>query len=175
MPNAMHQHLPEEPHWQPPSHFAPPAVIQDWLLDKGSLTQRLKQVGHFSVLLQRELCTFASQQDYHLLGLAPEKAHIRDVYLALDDTPVVMARSVLPVSALQGENQRLSNMQERSLGSELFEPPRAIREALWLTQLPLENPLGNLWGRQSRFNKRGAKLLVAEFFLPALWQRLGVD
>ncbi|MCG8437431.1 MAG: hypothetical protein MI751_05065, partial [Pseudomonadales bacterium] len=31
------------------------------------------------------------------------------------------------------------------------------------------------WGRQSRFIKRGAPLLVAEYFLPALWEKVGTE
>lgn len=117
----------------------------------------------------------ATASDYAQLSLAPEPVLIRDVVLMLDQTPMVLARSILPRSALSGDNAALGHMANRSLGTELFQAPKAVREQLWLTQLEASNPLGPLWGRQSRFNKRGGRLLVAEYFLPALWQRLGAD
>lgn len=147
----------------------------DWLLDTGSLTQRLMQQGNFSVQPQKEWMSMASPSEYRLLALPPEKALIREVVLMLEHQPVVLARSVIPQSTLAGENLTLSQMANRSLGSELFQTPRARREQLWLTQLNANHPLGALWGRQSRFSKRGKPLLVAEYFLPALWARLGVN
>lgn len=147
----------------------------DWLLDTDSLTQRLMQHGNFSVQPQKEWMGNASLGEYELLALAPEQALIREVVLMLDQEPVVLARSVIPHSTLVGENLSLSQMANRSLGSELFKAPKAIREQLWLTELEADPRLGALWGRQSRFSKRGKPLLVAEFFLPALWARLGVN
>jgi len=171
----MHQHLPLTPHWLAPEHVQAPAPVMDWLLDIGSLTQRLKRHGAFSVEPQEEWRGMAPLSDYGLLELPPEEALVRDVILALDGEPVVLARSVMPQSVLEGENAMLGQMADRSLGLELFQTPKAIREQLWLTQLAPTNPLGPLWGRQSRFNKRGGRLLVAEYFLPALWQRLKVN
>lgn len=174
MQSPMHQHLPLTPRWQSPEQVQAPAIVMDWLLDTGSLTQRLKRHGSFHVEPQEEWRGMAPLSDYGLLELPPEEALVRDVILALDDEPVVLARSVIPQSALMGENAMLSQMANRSLGLELFQTPKAIREQLWLTQLPSANPLGALWGRQSRFNKRGGRLLVAEYFLPALWRRLEI-
>lgn len=175
MQTPMHQHLPLSPHWQKPEQVQAPTLVMDWLLDIGSLTQRLKRHGTFSVQPQEEWRGMAPSSDYALLELPPEEALVRDVVLTLDGAPMVLARSVIPHSALMGDNATLGQMANRSLGLELFQAPKAIREQLWLTQLPANNPLGPLWGRQSRFNKRGGRLLVAEYFLPTLWQRLGVN
>lgn len=167
-----HTHLPAHIAWQPASQIAAPPHINDWLLHPGSLTQRLRQHGEFSVMPQQEWQGLASATEANLLGFANSAAaQLREVLLALDGTPVVVARTVLPLASLAGANATLGRMANRSLGSELFEAPAATRDALWVAQLPAHNPLGPLWGRQNRYLKRGAPLLVAEFFLPVFWQQ----
>src|SRR5699024_1849233 len=105
------------------------------------------------------------QTEYALLDInVATDALIREVILTLDDIPVVVARTVVPISSLQEENSHLGQMANRSLGGELFQPPAAIRKQLWLTQLDANNPLGALWGRQNLYIKRTAPLLVAEYF-----------
>lgn len=166
-----HIHLPAQITWQPAAQVHAPAHIYNWLTHPGSLTQRLRLHGSFSVLPQQEWQGLPSNTEAALLSLAhPDTAQIREVLLALNGIPVVVARTVLPLASLAGANAALGQMANRSLGSELFEAPPATREALWLTQLPATNPLGPLWGRQNRYLKRGAPLLVAEFFLPVFWQ-----
>jgi chorismate--pyruvate lyase len=73
----------------------------------------------------------------------------------------------------------LATLEERPLGSELFRFPEAQRqrmETCWLpaTQVPLSlsNDTDELLARRSLFFKNGLPLMVAECFLPALWQRL---
>jgi len=167
-----HTHLPTQIIWQPANQTTAPAHINDWLLHPGSLTQRLRQHGEFTVLPQHEWQGLPSITEATLLGMAqPQSAQLREVLLALNGTPVVVARTVLPLTSLAGANATLGRMANRSLGSELFEAPAATRDALWVTQLPTHNPLGPLWGRQNRYLKRGAPLLVAEFFLPIFWQQ----
>uniref|UniRef100_UPI002596C505 chorismate lyase n=1 Tax=uncultured Pseudomonas sp. TaxID=114707 RepID=UPI002596C505 len=43
------------------------------------------------------------------------------------------------------------------------------------TWLPAEVARPGLWGRRSRFSRDGLDLLVAEVFLPALWQAARED
>ena len=70
----------------------------------------------------------------------------------------------------QRKIQLLGHMARRSLGAELFRAPRAQRAQVWATQTRLPTATAApCWGRQSLFLKRGKPLLVAEFFLPALW------
>src|SRR5699024_12607942 len=49
-----HTHLPTQIIWQPANQTTAPAHINDWLLHPGSLTQRLRQHGEFTVLPQHE-------------------------------------------------------------------------------------------------------------------------
>lgn len=169
--------LPAHCHWRPLERQPLPPIIGDWLADSGSLTRRLRRHGRFAVQPVRQQIATPTATELQLLALpARQQALLREVFLLLDDTPVVFARSVLPLASLQGANRVLGHMARRSLGLELFRPPKAERRAVWVTHaeaatLSVPGAAEHVWGRQSMFIKRGKACLVAEFFLPALWAR----
>ncbi|MDX1803091.1 MAG: chorismate lyase [Alcanivorax sp.] len=160
--------------WRPLDQRVLPALLRDWMADPGSLTARLQRHGRFRVAPGYHGINVPDHSEQQLLHLpARQRALIREVTLLLDDTPVVTARSVLPLTSLRGANRILANMGSRSLGSELYRRPQAQRDQVWVRfGCP---PHGNTpcWGRQSRFLKRQRPLLVAEYFLPALWEKIG--
>ena len=160
--------------WWPLPVIQAPAEVRDWLADEGSLTRRLQRFGAFRVMPQRQMIAVPRAEEAALLGLpGRQQALIREVLLYVDDVPVVFARSVLPLASLEGANRILGHMARRSLGAELFRAPKAQRAQVWATQAAVPASAGQAcWGRQSLFLKRGRPLLVAEFFLPALWSEL---
>ncbi len=166
--------------WRAASLVRPPAREQSWLGDNASLTRRLSALGEFAVAPLFQAVIPPRPEEARLLGLRPRRAAlVREVILHLDRTPVVYARSVLPLASLSGRNRVLGHMANRSLGAELFRHPAARRDAVWLAQVPatdLPAPVRSgdqpAWGRQSLFRKRGRPLLVAEVFLPALWEKV---
>lgn len=160
--------------------MAMPAAVAPWLRDRASLTRRLEALGRFRVEPIHQAIETPTPVEARLLGLRNRRAAlVREVLLLLDDHPVVYARSVLPLDSLTGANRRLGRMARRSLGAELFRHPAARRDAVWVARLPITvlpervaPDSGPVWGRQSLFRKRGKPLLVAEVFLPALWERV---
>jgi chorismate lyase len=160
-------------YWRPLARVRAPAGLAGWLADQGSLTRRLQRYGSFRVRPLRQQICRPGAAEAAMLGLAPRShALVREVLLLVDATPVVFARSVLPLGSIQGRNRVLGHMARRSLGAELFRAPRARRAAVWAAEVPaarLPVPVSQpCWGRQSLFLKRGQPLLVAEVFLPAL-------
>lgn len=157
-----------------------PGPVALWLRDRASLTRRLEALGRFRVQPQHQAVEVPSPVEARLLRLRSRQAAlIREVLLYLDDEPVVYARSVLPLASLRGANRRLGRMANRSLGAELFRHPAAQRDAVWVARIPGESlpetagaGHNEVWGRQSLFRKRGKPLLVAEIFLPGLWERV---
>ncbi len=162
--------------WRPIGQVLPrPAPnLQSWLLDPGSLTQRLKETcaqlsgtSQFKVLVLEEgwLCR---QRPALLQCFAPhvarERMWSRKVLLQCGDTPWVAAHSLIPVSSMQGPLKRLRALHDRPLGEFLFRHPQLRRDQLELTKA------GKVWGRRSLFHLYNKPLLVAEFFLPALLQ-----
>ncbi len=160
--------------WRPASQMLPrPASAwQSWLLDPGSLTQRLKErctdaigTAPFRVHVLEE--GWVRQQSPGLLQCFPahvvrERMWSRRVLLQCGDVPWVAAHSLIPVSSMQGPLKRLRTLNDRPLGEFLFRHPLLRRDQLELTHT------GAVWGRRSLFHLFDRPLLVAEFFLPAL-------
>ncbi|MEO4017906.1 chorismate lyase, partial [Pseudomonas rossensis] len=77
-------------------------------------------------------------------------------------------------SALQGDGLHMDELGSRSLGELLFCDQafqRRVIEVCHYPQewLPMESQAPELWGRRSRFDRGALSVLVAEIFLPTLW------
>ncbi|MFF7109374.1 chorismate--pyruvate lyase family protein [Pseudomonas sichuanensis] len=150
----------------------------DWLFDQGSLTRRLTQLSHdhFSVTPLFEGWQALRDDECAALGLAPgEEGWVREVYLRGHGQPWVFARSVAGRSVLERGGLDLETLGTRSLGELLFCDQAFVRHPIEVCSypqgwLPAEAAHAGLWGRRSRFERAGLDLLVAEIFLPALWQ-----
>lgn len=96
-------------------------------------------------------------------------AWIREVRLCGDDSPWVLARTIIPLACLEGKGRRLRYLGNKPLGAYLFSNPDWQRG-------PLETGLCNNTipgqpriARRSVFSNSGKSLLVGEYFLPALY------
>jgi chorismate lyase len=156
-----------------------------WLLDNGSLTGRLVANcrGRFNVqrLYQGWQTPLLSEQ--RLLSQPPrELALVREVVLRDGDTPIVFARSVFPLTCLQGRLRHLRQLQNKPLGEILFKNPGMHRSPFELAKItPRSDYLpadiqGDepAWGRRSRFVVNNKALMVSEVFLSAFqpWPRM---
>jgi chorismate--pyruvate lyase len=155
-----------------------------WLSDEGSLTARLKQrcPDAFSVQVLDENWQRPDPSESRLLGTpAGQKALLRQVHLLCGDQLCVYARSVIPLATLQGRHRRLQHLGDKPLGEYLFAQPGLRRERIeWRCMTPesslyrraLPGKAGEqpIWGRRSLFRIDRKPLLVAEFFLPALFE-----
>jgi chorismate--pyruvate lyase len=105
-------------------------------------------------------------------------ALVREVLLHCSGTPLVLARSIIPQEALQGGQCRLAHLGDRPLGELLFSYRKLRRESLELARIdppywcaPLVEQLGlsaDVWGRRSVYRVAKGRILVCEFFLPAV-------
>lgn len=153
-----------------------PGDVAHWLLDRGSLTQRLQlSGGAFSVHLCSQDWGLPQLNERILLHLAHrELAQLRETELRIDGAPWVFARSIIPADSLRGANRRLRYLGTRSLGSWLFQNPDLRRSHFQIARIapgaglvpPALQRGQTLWGRRSRFEVGGAALLVCEIFLP---------
>ena len=160
-----------------------PEEWQSWLFDEKSLTKRLRQRcrGRFSVrVLSEEVCQPQVLESRQLGMKQRHWARIRQVVLLCDETPWVVARTIIPLSTLCGPLRRLRHLKNRPLGAFLFAYPHLERGDIEVTQLPLTAPPLNLlfdkgsattempWARRSLFRLQNRPLLVCEIFLQAL-------
>jgi chorismate--pyruvate lyase len=156
---------------------ATPALL-DWLFDQGSLTRRLTRLSadHFSVTPLYEGWQPLRDDECQALELPlNSEGWVREVYLRGHGQAWVFARSVAARSALESGGLDMEALGSRSLGELLFCDQAFTRRAIevchypsaWLPAIDASNAL---WGRRSRFDRAALSVLVAEVFLPSLWQ-----
>jgi len=164
--------------WRDSRRWLLPPGVRRWLLDEGSLTERLIRASgnRFAVRLRHLAWQVPTTSESAALGLPPrQRALIREVILTCAGEPWVFARTVIPATTLRGGNRRLKYLGTRSLGAWLFREPSLVRGSFEIARLaPHDSAVpaslhngATLWGRRSRFVVNGRPLLVAEIFLPA--------
>lgn len=158
-------------------------ALNDWLFDQGSLTQRLSALcsaGFVVQPLNQGWQTLSTDECLALNIAANSIGWVREVFLCDGSQPWVFARSVAGQAELLNADFDLSQLGSRSLGQLLFNQQAFKRGALQICQLPVaqlpalaqQHAAGcqQLWARRSCFKKDSLGVLVAEVFLPKLWQ-----
>lgn len=159
---------------------APPAALQAWLLDQGSLTERLRETfgERLNLKLLHRGYESARADEARALGLdRGETVLLRRVLLAVDGHLVVLGRAVIPQETLNGEGERLAQLDDQPLGEVAFVELGARRERLEITRLETGSALfpeltESAWARRSILISRTGPVLVTEAFLPALLELL---
>lgn len=149
-----------------------PLEWRKWLLDTGSLTQRLiaASQGDFRVEVVRQGWCRPTRSEAKALNIPSRQlAMIREVQLIGKGQAWVYARTVIPASTLTGKQRELNFIGNRSLGSILFSDPTMKRGPLQISKLKLITG-ESVWARRSLFHLSDKPLLVAEVFLPQLQQ-----
>lgn len=158
-----------------------PRHWQAWLSDAGSLTQRLEFAFAQRVdvvVLSDCRQTLLSDESRFFHGRV-KRCRVREVALLIDQKPVVVARSVIPINTASGSNQAILKLGKKPLGAILFQghrhrQPKANRE---IAQLHRHHPLWkksqrhfpllprDAWARRTCYYLKGHALLVNEIFL----------
>lgn len=157
----------------------------DWLLNTGSLTERLQALTrHFSVtLLGQEVLEMDTSERQHLQNTANDGWQIREVILHGENETVspanvgqnqiqdwVFARSVLPNELC---HSKWANLGNKPLGARIFNDSNFVRSKFEIGCLEY-HPITHqpftkdkvCWARRSKFTIENYELLVAEAFLP---------
>jgi len=185
VPSLLFKH---EPLWQenrPGLRHKLPLAVQSWTYESGSLTQRLRnRYGNavtVKVLLQRWCTPFLSER--RLMGL-PEQRYtlVREVLLHVNGTPLILARTIIPESTIKAVNNKLAHLGNRPLGEIIFAYPKLERIAMdislikpptWTDNALVEAEIQqDLWGRRTVYGIAHHQMLVSEFFLPAILERV---
>jgi chorismate lyase len=160
-------------------HRIEPAELKSWLLDRGSLTERLIQAsnGQFRVEVLRQQWGVARHDETRMLGIKSRQAAlIREVILHGNNQPWIYARSVLPAKSLERSLRHLKRLGNKPLGAILFSDPHMQRSDIEIAQLHAKQlPVivnHPVWGRRSVFFLHHQPLLVSEIFLPSFIKQL---
>lgn len=146
----------------------PSEAWQKWLFDSGSLTQLLirKSGGNFrvEVISEQWLSLPAADVRSRFGPLASEhKFWSRKVVLIGNNTPWVLAHTLIPQLSLMSPLKSVLELNEKPLGEYLFSHPDLIRSDMDITHFA-----GDSWGRRSLFYLFEKPVMVAEFFLPTI-------
>ena len=154
-----------------------PENLGPWLIDNGSLTQKLVALSkdQFEVeVLRQEVATPDAAEANALKITQQTPVMIREVVLKGRGRPWVFARSILPMTTMTGRLAGLRTLSNQPLGELLFQDPSMTREPLEMACLPariLSVPAAlaagdePLWARRSVFFLDRKPLLVSEVFL----------
>jgi chorismate--pyruvate lyase len=156
--------------WQRPEDISvSDAYLKNWLLDTGSLTERVQSLCHrFSLQVLGQAVGNPHDNELSLLtGNGDVPYHVREILLCGNDEAWVFARSIIPQTIIDAE---LSNLGSEPLGKRLFNDSRFRRSnfdvcTLHASQLGYQQAQ-TLWGRRSVFTLEGQSMIVAEVFLP---------
>ncbi len=161
-----------------------PIELHSWLIDTGSLTAKLRKLcTSFSVHLISQINRSSLPHESAMLELEKMNEVIdRQVQLYCDETPVVYARSLIPVVAVSDRFDGLDSMGEQPLGEKIFSDPQLSRSPIEWTQLKPDHPLfesalenipatdipDSIYGRRSLFYGAAKPIMISEFFLPKI-------
>ena len=167
--------------WHAPGRTKPQdPLLRNWLLDTGSLTERLQSHCHqFEVeVLGQALSEISADEQgvlYRHFGRCVEPTQVREVFLKGNGAPWVFARSLLPSEFIQNEMRELETLGRQPLGKIIFNDGRFKRLDFQLLHCPprcrtlvalgIDTPQA-CWGRRSLFQFESHHIMVAELFLP---------
>lgn len=162
--------------WQSPKSYTNlPVNLQSWLLNTGSLTERLQALtSTFCVALLGQKPEPLDESEQRLLAtnanIHTHNWQVREVLLQGDQQDWVFARSILPNELC---SSKWANLGNQPLGQRIFNDPSFIRSDFEIGLLKFHPITGQLfnkaspcWARRSKFMIEQYELIVAEAFLP---------
>ena len=170
--------------WQPQERLGQLSVdahLRPWLIAKGLLTMRLKEVcrERFALLLVDQWTGLLSAAHKSALRTEDNAGLFRDTEMCCGDNVWVFEQSIVPDSTLC-MHPWIAELGESALAETLGDLSGVERHAYeyaWLPRAELApsralrdaqiKPAG-LWARRARITLRGAPLLIQELFLPAM-------
>ena len=168
-----------EPLWCNPQNLSiPDPRLQNWLLDTGSLTERLQaHCRDFKVQVLGQRQAEISLEEITQLNLSAQQIkqadwQVREVILWGDGQPWVFARSIIPEVLCSAV---LASLGNQPLGKLIFNDPKFKRLPFEVTHMTASksmtqalqlNSNSPLWGRRSVFKFQNVAMSVAEIFLP---------
>jgi chorismate--pyruvate lyase len=169
-----------------------PAAYRPWLTAGGSLTAKLKAHSDtFRVQCLHQRTARCLSDEAAAIGMhRPGRVWEREVLLRCDNTPVVFAHTVVPMSATAADWPLFSALGERSLGTTLFGDPQVRRGVLEFARLRAGHPLAQrarealgldgpdellLYARRCLYRRRQGTLLVTEVFLPSVLELISTN
>ena len=153
------------------------ALTRDEVARKKAIGQKLV------VKVLRDRRQSLHPDEYHYFQNRIKHCRVREVLLCANETPLVIARSIIPTLSSSGSNHSILRLGTKPLGAVQFSktrmhsktrPQRDIARidrttSLWqsFNKAGIALP-SSLWARRTLYHLKGHPILVNEVFLPAL-------
>ncbi len=158
------------------------SLVKRWLYDKNSLTQKLNYYfpNKMSIRCLAKGGTKLSLRESKILRKIkiPSRSTIREVQISIENNPVIFARTVIPLASLVQKNKAMKRLNHQSLGSVIFTDTKWERRWESFGYFPVVGhslPQSKLYGRCSIFIFRKKPIIITEFFLPLLWDKVSAQ
>ena len=166
----LYTHLIKQSIWYPEYHPRVQKISskwRNWLLDKGSLTEKL--VAHsndnFAVRVLSQRWALPLLHEATQLNIPLHLAvRVREVELHIYDKSVVFARSIMPLKIYLQERHTLQNIGTRPLGQLLFRDGK-IRVSKRNVAVYRSANHKTIYGRSTPYQYYGNEILVSEYFI----------
>lgn len=155
-----------------------------WLRREGSLTAHLRKLGDVRVVVLFEDFIELRARASVMGRDMPTSAWARDVTLCVDGRPAIVARSLVEAKDSTTAWRAIKGLRDCPLATLLYHDTNVLRSPFEYALLGREHRLFRLarriapesnttrfWARRSVFERQGARLAVAECFLPWLYQQ----
>ena len=112
--------------WQDSQQFElPDPLLKDWLLNTGSLTERLQtSCRNFQVKVLfhglSEIPDIETEYLYQEQDIEPGATQVREVVLMGDNRPWVFARSLIPASFVENVMSDITQLGDKPLGKIMY-------------------------------------------------------
>ena len=139
----------------------------EWLLDKGSLTEKLVaySAGNFRVNVLAQYWGLPNLHEAVRLNIPHYLAvRVREVELYVNDKAAVFARSIMPLKIYLQQRHTLQNIGTKPLGLLLFKDGR-IRVSKRYVSVLDRGPGDQVYGRSTPYQYYGGEILVSEYFI----------
>jgi chorismate lyase len=170
--------------WQPQERLGQLSMdpqLRPWLIGKGLLTLRLKEVcgERFALRLVDQWTGLLSASHKSALRSQDNAGLFRDVEMSCGDFVWVFGQTIIPDATLC-VHPWLAELGDSALGETLNELSGVERSPYEYAWLPAEETVtaralrdaeikpAGLWARRARITLRGTPLLIQELFLPAM-------
>lgn len=137
--------------------------VKSWLLESGPITKRIGLQRKFKLELLSDSIADVENQDQEFLGSKSKEFKVREVILHGDDTPIVFARTIIPVLTIEDGLEELGRLGSKPLGDILFE--RKIFQKKDSVYASFEYKQNSFWGRKIKYLVNEQPFSVMEIFL----------
>ena len=137
--------------------------ILSWLNEPGSITSRIKSFSDFKLELLRDGPGEVDAADDDLIISNYKENNIREVLLYSDESPLIYAKSIIPLETIRLGLGVLGNLKENPLGDILFSNPEIKKEYMLFSKFESNKKI--FCGRKGIYTVKGFPFSVCEIFL----------